>query len=144
VELEVGLDTFRPIATPSIEDHVMHREPYRVPEETAAAVADARQRGGRVVAVGTTVVRTLETAATGEGRICPGLGESDLFITPGYRFRVVDAVLTNFHAPATTLIVMVAAMLGERWRTVYRYALDAGYRFLSFGDAMYIDDTGRR
>jgi len=144
VELEVGLDTFRPIAVPTIDDHVMHRERYRVPAAAVDAVAAARHRGSRVIAVGTTVVRTLETAAAGGGVVRPGAGESDLFVTPGYRFEVVDGVLTNFHAPATTLVVMVAAMLGERWRAVYRHALDAGYRFLSFGDAMYIEDTGRR
>jgi len=144
VELEVGLDTFRPIASARIDEHEMHREAYRVPEEAADEVASAHRDGRRVVAVGTTVVRTLETAATGGGLIEAGAGESALFITPGYRFEVVDAVLTNFHAPGTTLIVMVAAMLGEHWRRVYRHALDAGYRFLSFGDAMFIDDTGRR
>jgi S-adenosylmethionine:tRNA ribosyltransferase-isomerase len=144
VELEVGLDTFRPIATERIDDHHMHREAYRVPAEAAEEVASAHRDGRRVVAVGTTVVRTLETAAAGGGLVEPGAGESALFITPGYRFEVVDAVLTNFHAPGTTLIVMVAAMLGEGWRRVYRHALDAGYRFLSFGDAMLIDDTGRR
>jgi S-adenosylmethionine:tRNA ribosyltransferase-isomerase len=144
VDLEVGLDTFRPMTVESINEHTMHRERYEVPEAAVEAVAAARGRGGRVVAVGTTVVRTLETAGSRDGLILPGTGESDLFITPGYRFGVVDAVITNFHAPRSTLIVMVAAMLGEHWRTVYRHALAAGYRFLSFGDAMYIESTGRR
>ena len=102
-------------------------------------VAECRVRGGRVVAVGTTVVRTLESAARGDGLINPGEGDTDLFISPGYQMRVVDTVVTNFHAPRTTLIVMIAALLGERWRQVYAHALDAGYRFLSFGDAMIIE-----
>ncbi len=144
VELDVGLDTFRPIATTDIDDHEMHRESWQVPEETSGAVAECRQRGGRVVAVGTTVIRTLESAAAGDGMIRPGRGNTDLFISPGYELRVVDAVVTNFHAPRTTLIVMIAALLGERWRQVYEYALDAGYRFLSFGDAMLIDQPVNR
>ncbi len=144
VDLEVGLDTFRPMTVPSIDEHTMHEERYVVPEAAAEAIAAVRRRGGRVVAVGTTVVRALETAAGESGLVRAGSGGSDLFITPGYRFEVVDAVITNFHAPGTTLIVMVAAMLGSRWRRVYEHALEAGYRFLSFGDAMYIESTGRR
>jgi len=144
VDLEVGLDTFRPMTVPSIDEHTMHEERYVVPEAAAEAIAAVRRRGGRVVAVGTTVVRALETAVGESGLVRAGSGGSDLFITPGYRFEVVDAVITNFHAPGTTLIVMVAAMLGSRWRRVYEHALEAGYRFLSFGDAMYIESTGRR
>ena len=139
VDLEVGLDTFRPISAAMVGDHKMHRESWQVPTETAEAVAACRVRGGRVVAVGTTVVRTLESAARGDGLINPGEGDTDLFISPGYQMRVVDTVVTNFHAPRTTLIVMIAALLGERWRQVYAHALDAGYRFLSFGDAMIIE-----
>jgi S-adenosylmethionine:tRNA ribosyltransferase-isomerase len=139
VDLMVGLDTFRPIATADIADHVMHTETCEIPESTAAAVARARRRGGRVVAVGTTVVRTLESSALADGLVAPGRGDTDLFIRPGYQLRVVDSVLTNFHAPRTTLIVLIAALLGERWRAIYEHALASGYRFLSFGDAMLIE-----
>jgi S-adenosylmethionine:tRNA ribosyltransferase-isomerase len=114
----------------------MHRENYCVDEEAAAAVAAARRRRGRVVAVGTTVVRALESAAGAGGEVCPGPGTTDLFITPGYEFRVVDLLVTNFHVPGSTLVVLVAAFMGERWREAYRVALERGYRFLSFGDAM--------
>ena len=139
VELEVGLDTFRPMEDGSISDHEMHEERFSVPVATADAIAETKERGSRVVAVGTTVVRTLETAAGPDGRVNPGSGSSDLFITPGFHTKVVDAVVTNFHAPGTTLIVMIAALLGPSWREVYAHALGSGYRFLSFGDAMFIE-----
>lgn len=140
VELDVGLDTFRPMEAGPLSDHTMHSERYFVPDDTAAAIRAARQRAGRVIAVGTTVMRTLETAADDSGAVMPGEGVSSLFVTPGYRPRVVDALLTNFHAPGTTLIVLVAALLGPEWRDVYTAALGRGYRFLSFGDAMFIED----
>lgn len=114
----------------------MHRESYSIPEGTAAAVAAARARGGRVVAVGTTVVRALESAAEGPGEVRPGAASTGLFITPGYAFKVVEALITNFHVPGSTLVVLVAAFMGERWREAYRVAVERGYRFLSFGDAM--------
>ncbi len=136
VDLDIGVDTFRPIAAARIEEHRMHRESYSVPVETAEAVAAARDRGGRVVAVGTTVVRALESAAPGPGEVRPGAASTALFITPGYAFRVVEALITNFHVPGSTLVVLVAAFMGERWREAYRVALERGYRFLSFGDAM--------
>ena len=139
VDLEIGLDTFRPIATATIGDHQIHREKWTMPAATAEAIAGTRERGGRVVAVGTTVVRTLESAATAGGLVDAGGGDTELFIAPGYRLQVVDMVLTNFHAPRTTLIVMIAALLGERWRDVYAHAIAGGYRFLSFGDAMLIE-----
>lgn len=139
VELEVGLDTFRPMSEGELGSHRMHRETYRVPESAVDDILAARRRGGRVVAVGTTVVRTLETAG-GEGELAPTSGFSSLFITPGYEMRIVDALITNFHAPRTTLVVLVAALIGERWRHVYAEALERGYRFLSFGDAMLIED----
>ncbi len=139
VELDVGLDTFRPMNDGPISDHQMHRERYSVPSSTVDAVADAKRSGSRVVAIGTTVVRTLETAADEEGRLSAGPGSTDLFIGPGYRTKIVDAVVTNFHAPRTTLIVMIAALIGPRWRDVYDHALEYGYRFLSFGDAMFIE-----
>ena len=135
VELEVGLDTFRPIGVEEISDHEMHSERYFVPAETAAAVGRTKATGGRVVAVGTTVVRTLESAFSG-GEIAVGDGWSDLFITPGYRFNVVDVLITNFHVPASTLVVLMAAFMGPQWRSAYAHALARDYRFLSFGDAM--------
>ena len=144
IDLEVGLDTFRPMSVAEIEDHHIHREQYEIPQAAAAAVAATRSRGGKVVAVGTTVVRTLETAAGRDGLVLPGGGESALFIKPGYQMAVVDAVVTNFHAPRTTLIALVAAMLGPAWRGVYATALERGYRFLSFGDAMLIDQPVNR
>ena len=139
VELEVGLDTFRPMADGPIANHQMHRERYSIPSSTVTAVTEAKKDGKRVVAVGTTVVRTLETASDGEGRLHSGSGSTDLFIAPGYRPRIVDAMVTNFHAPGTTLIVMIAALIGPRWVDVYDHALKSGYRFLSFGDAMFIE-----
>ncbi len=139
VDLEVGLDTFRPIGTETISDHKMHTEAWSVPAETARAISVTQKRGGRVVAVGTTVVRTLESAAGKDCVVAAGRGNTDLFISPGYRTKVVDVVVTNFHAPRTTLIVMIAAFLGDRWRDIYDHALEHGYRFLSFGDAMLIE-----
>lgn len=141
VDLEVGLDTFRPMGEGVVEDHVIHAERAIVDAEAVAAVNRTRDSGGRVIAVGTTVVRTLESAATQDRRIREYAGDTDLFIKPGYRFSVVDAMFTNFHAPRTTLIVMIAAMLGDRWRDVYRYAVVNDFRFLSFGDSMYIEIT---
>ncbi len=139
VELDVGLDTFRPMADGPISDHQMHRERYSVPLSTVTAVAAAKENGSRVVAIGTTVVRTLETAVGEDGRLQAGSGSTDLFITPGYQPKIVDAMVTNFHAPGTTLIVMIAALIGPGWRAVYDHALESGYRFLSFGDAMFIE-----
>lgn len=139
VDLEVGLDTFRPMGDGDIADHVIHTERVSIPQRTVDAVAATRRSGGRVIAVGTTVVRSLETAATTDGLIEPFLGDSDLFIAPGYPWKVVDAMLTNFHAPRTTLLVLISAALGDRWRDVYAHALDSGYRFLSFGDSMFLE-----
>ncbi len=136
VDLHVGIDTFRPIATESVEEHVMHSEWCSIPESTAASVDSARARGGRVVAIGTTVVRTLESFADGAGTVAAGERETNLFLTPGVEFRVVDALVTNFHVPGSTLVVLLAAFMGDRWREAYRIALERGYRFLSFGDAM--------
>ncbi|GBE25242.1 S-adenosylmethionine:tRNA ribosyltransferase-isomerase [bacterium BMS3Bbin02] len=143
VDLDIGLDTFRPMADGEVTGHVIHREEYAVPAETAAAIDAARANRDRIVAVGTTVVRTLETAVAPDATMRAGAGESDLFIVPGFKPRIVDAMITNFHAPQTTLIVMIAALLGDRWRTVYDRALAEDYRFLSFGDAMFIDEFAR-
>ena len=130
-ELSVGLDTFRPIATPTVEAHPMHTEAYVVPDETWAAC----QGAARVIAVGTTVVRALEaTAASGVLA-----GRTDLFIRRGFEFRVVDALLTNFHVPRSTLLAMIDAFIGPRWRDLYALALAEGYRFLSFGDCMLLE-----
>lgn len=134
VELVVGLGTFRPIATDRIEDHEMHGETYRVPQETLDACARTKANGGRVVAVGTTAVRALESAAAfgvNEGR-------TELFIHGDYDFLVVDRMMTNFHLPKSSLIVMIDAFVGPRWRDLYADALRNGYRFLSFGDAMLL------
>lgn len=139
VDLEVGLDTFRPMADGPISDHAMHRERYSVPRATCEAIQATRAAGGRIIAVGTTVVRTLETVARTDGSVRAGSGTTDLFIAPGYRPKVVDAVLTNFHAPRTTLIVMIAALIGPTWRDVYAHAVESGYRFLSFGDSMFVE-----
>lgn len=139
VDLRVGLDTFRPISVDEIEDHRIHSEHVTVPEATCSAISATRRTGGRVVAVGTTVVRSLESAADTDGRVHQYDGRTDLFIRPGYRFRAIDGLITNFHVPGSTLVVLMAAVLGERWRRVYQSALDRGYRFLSFGDAMYAD-----
>jgi S-adenosylmethionine:tRNA ribosyltransferase-isomerase len=135
IELVVGLDTFRPIAVADVDSHPMHTEAYAVPEATWAAVESTRAAGGRVVAVGTTVVRSLESVAA-FGTLA---GRTDLFIRPGYRFAAVDRLLTNFHVPRTTLLALVAAFVGIRWRALYELALADGYRFLSFGDAMLLD-----
>jgi S-adenosylmethionine:tRNA ribosyltransferase-isomerase len=130
VDLAVGLATFRPVTTDRAEDHQMHMERYRVPTETWEACQAAR----RVVAIGTTTVRALETAAaTGQME-----GESRLFIRDGFEFQVTDLLMTNFHLPRSTLLLLLEAFCGPRWRDLYRLALDHGYRFLSFGDAMLV------
>jgi S-adenosylmethionine:tRNA ribosyltransferase-isomerase len=143
VTLHVGLDTFRPIATASLAEHPMHSEWCACPAETVAAVRETKARGGRVVAVGTTAVRTLETAAragAGQNGLAPWSGTTDLFIRPGCEFRVVDCLLTNFHMPRTTLMVLVSTFasrgLVER---AYAAAIRERYRFLSYGDAMLIE-----
>jgi S-adenosylmethionine:tRNA ribosyltransferase-isomerase len=140
VELVVGLDTFRPIAGDRVEDHPMHTESYAVPPETLRAATAAQAAGGRVVAVGTTVVRALESAAATGHRD----GRTSLFIRPGFPFRAVDRLVTNFHVPRTTLLALVAAFVGPRWRDLYGAALaDPRYRFLSFGDAMLLSRMRR-
>ncbi len=136
VSLVIGLDTFRPISSERVQDHKMHGEPYSIPEETAAAIGAAT---GRIIAVGTTTTRTLETAAIAERRVQPGSGVSELFITPGYRFRVVDGLITNFHMPRTTMLLLVGALAGvENLRRAYREAVQQRYRFLSLGDSMVV------
>ncbi|HSD59892.1 MAG TPA: tRNA preQ1(34) S-adenosylmethionine ribosyltransferase-isomerase QueA [Burkholderiales bacterium] len=139
VTLHVGAGTFQPVRVLHVAEHQMHVEWCEVPEETVAAVDQARALGGRVMAVGTTTLRALESAARG-GDIQPGRGDTNLFIVPGFRFRVVDRLLTNFHLPKSTLMMLVAAFGGlENIRRAYRHAVDSRYRFLSYGDAMLIE-----
>jgi S-adenosylmethionine:tRNA ribosyltransferase-isomerase len=139
VVLHIGLDTFRPISAERIDDHQIHTEEFEVPEEAVRAIKECRQRQGRVIAIGTTVVRTLETVATGDGLVAADRGHTALYITPGYQFTVIDGLVTNFHLPRTTLLVLLASFMGPTWRDVYQAALDHGYRFASFGDAMYVE-----
>lgn len=160
VTLHVGAGTFQPVRTDDLSQHHMHRERYSLPAETVAAIQATRARGGRIVAVGTTTLRTLESAAlscaasaanacseaadsgasaTANAALMPCEGETDLFILPGYRFRVVDVLLTNFHLPKSTLLMLVSAFAGvEPIRAAYRHAIAARYRFFSYGDAMLL------
>ncbi len=142
VDLHVGIDTFRPIQVEEVERHRMHREWCSITPETASRIRATRRSGGRVVAIGTTVARTLESFANDDGTVGEGRMETDLFLKPGDRFHVVDVLVTNFHVPGSTLIVLVAAFMGERWRLAYQTALERGYRFLSFGDAMMAEWSG--
>ena len=140
VLLHVGLGTFRPVSAERVEDHHMHAEYCEVTAEAARAINEARAAGGRVVAVGTTSVRTLESAATPDGLVQPFAGQTSIFITPGYAFRAVDALITNFHLPESTLLMLVSAFAGrEEMLRVYRHAVQQRYRFFSFGDAMLIE-----
>ena len=138
VTLNIGLGTFRPVRIENIAEHVMHREFYRVPPQTVERILETRRRGGRIIAVGTTAVRTLESAAA-SGQLAAGSGWSELFIYPGYEFRVIDALITNFHLPQSTLLMLVSAFAGrENVLAAYREAVREQYRFFSFGDAMFI------
>ncbi len=138
--LDVGIGTFRPMRAGPVAAHRMHGERYAVPPETAAAVMRAKAEGRRVVAAGTTVVRALEGAAEADGSVRPGHGETHLFVRPGFRFRIVDALLTNFHLPQSTLLALVAAFVGyDRMRAAYDDAIAREYRFFSFGDAMFAE-----
>ncbi len=140
VTLHVGLGTFRPVKEEEIEDHPMHAEFCVVPEETAELVNETKRRGGRIVAVGTTSCRTLESFADENGLLKPCSGWTSIFIYPGYRFRCIDALVTNFHLPESTLIMLVSALAGrENVLNAYRIAVEERYRFFSFGDAMLID-----
>jgi len=138
VLLHVGLGTFRPVKAENVEDHEMHSEYYEVTEEAARRINATHERGGRVIAVGTTSVRTLESAA--EGNVLkPGSGWTNIFIKPGYEFKLVDALITNFHLPGSTLVMLVSALMGrEKTLEVYEEAVRERYRFFSFGDAMLI------
>jgi len=139
VTLHVGAGTFQPVRVQDLDRHKMHSEWLEVTDTTVAAVAAARARGGRVIAVGTTSVRCLESAAA-SGPLAPYRGDTRLFIRPGYQFRVIDALLTNFHLPESTLLMLVCAFAGyERTMAAYRHAVEAGYRFFSYGDAMFLE-----
>jgi S-adenosylmethionine:tRNA ribosyltransferase-isomerase len=137
--LHTGLGTFQPVRVERVEDHRIHTERYAIPAGTAEAIRSAKARGGRVVAVGTTTARALEYAATGSGEVGEGVGEADIFIYPGYRFKVVDALITNFHLPGSTLLMLVSAFAGrDNVLGAYNEAVGRRFRFYSYGDAMFI------
>jgi len=139
ITLHVGPGTFQPVKTKLVEDHIMHPEWFDVSEDVVKQIQDLRQRGGRVVAVGTTVARSLESATNEQGEVSSGSGETQLFILPGFQFRVVDVLMTNFHFPETTLLMLVSAFAGvETVRDAYAHAVQERYRFYSYGDAMLI------
>ena len=138
VTLHVGSGTFQPVRVEDLSDHIMHKEFFAVNQETVDAVKLARARGGRVVAIGTTAVRALESASK-SGVLVAGFGDTDLFITPGYQFNSVDAILTNFHLPESTLLMLVSAFAGyQSIMGAYNHAIDHSYRFFSYGDAMFL------
>ena len=139
VTLHVGLGTFRPVKAENILDHHMHSEMYMISADAAAKINAAKDKGGRVVCVGTTSCRTIESAADDEGRLHQCSGETDIFIYPGYRFKILDCLITNFHLPESTLVMLVSALAGrENVLNAYKAAIDEKYRFFSFGDAMFI------
>ena len=140
VTLHVGLGTFRPVSVENVLDHKMHAEHYSMPAETAELIQKTKQNGGRVIAVGTTSCRTLESVAAQHGRICECEGWTDIFIYPGFQFKVLDALITNFHLPESTLVMLVSALAGrENILHAYETAVKEKYRFFSFGDAMLIE-----
>ncbi len=139
VTLHVGAGTFQPVRVDNIADHTMHSERYTIPQDTVDAIHETHSRGGRVMAVGTTSLRTLEAAAR-SGPLAAGASETDIFITPGYDFNVVDALITNFHLPKSTLLMLVSAFSGMKAiRTAYAHAIAERYRFFSYGDAMFLE-----
>jgi S-adenosylmethionine:tRNA ribosyltransferase-isomerase len=139
ITLHVGAGTFQPVRCENLAEHRMHSEWFEVGTETVAAMARTRERGGRVVAVGTTSLRAIESAAA-SGQLRAGTGDTDIFITPGYRFRVVDALVTNFHLPCSTLMMLVSALAGHAHvMSLYRHAIEQRYRFFSYGDAMLLE-----
>jgi len=137
VTLEVSLGTFRPVKTERIEDHIMHKEKYSVSKEAADKINNRR---GRLIAVGTTSTRVLESAANPDGLVVPGTGNTGLFIYPPYKLRTIDALITNFHLPRSTLLMLVAAFIGmDNFKKIYATAIDMNYKFYSYGDAMYLE-----
>lgn len=138
--LHVGLGTFRPVSVENVEEHIMHTEHYEVSAEAAEIINQTRKNGGRIIAVGTTSVRTLETVAAEDGSVKAELGDTNIFIYPGYRFKAVDGIITNFHLPESTLLMLVSAFAGkDHIFAAYREAVAQRYRFFSFGDAMLIE-----
>jgi S-adenosylmethionine:tRNA ribosyltransferase-isomerase len=139
VTLHVGLGTFRPVSVETIEDHDMHSEFYSVSEDTARRINEAKSKGKRIIAVGTTSIRTLESASTDDGILHATSGWTKIFIYPGYKFKMVDALVTNFHLPQSTLLMLISALAGrEHCLAAYKAAVKERYRFFSFGDAMFI------
>jgi S-adenosylmethionine:tRNA ribosyltransferase-isomerase len=139
VTLHVGLGTFRPVKEENVLNHHMHSEFYQVTKETADIINDTKAKGGRVICVGTTSCRTIESAADENGKVIAGSGNTEIFIYPGYKFKVLDNLITNFHLPESTLIMLVSAIAGrERVLNAYKIAVEQKYRFFSFGDAMFI------
>ena len=146
VTLHVGAGTFAPLRVHALNEHIMHAEWYTVPKQTTEAITRTRQQGGRIIAVGTTSVRALESAAKAQGTVDaqlalqPSQGDTRLFITPGFHYQVVDAMVTNFHLPQSTLLMLVAAFIGmDSMKTAYQHAIRQGYRFFSYGDAMFLE-----
>ena len=140
VTLHVGLGTFRPVKADNLSEHHMHSEHYEVTPETADLINRTKESGGRVICVGTTSCRTVESAADERGLVQPGCGDTEIFIYPGYRFKVLDCLITNFHLPESTLVMLVSALAGrENVLSAYREAVEEKYRFFSFGDAMLIE-----
>ncbi len=139
VTLHVGAGTFQPVKTEQIKDHVMHSEHYEISQETVEKINKAKLKGGRVIAIGTTSVRTLESAAL-SGQLRPSRGETDIFIYPGFKFRVIDMMLTNFHLPKSSLLMLVSAFIGhDKMIEIYQHAINKEYRFFSYGDAMLLE-----
>ena len=137
--LHVGLGTFRPVSVENVEEHVMHTEHYEVSQEAADIINETRKSGGRIIAVGTTSVRTLETVAEDNGTMKAEIGDTSIFIYPGYKFKVTDSIITNFHLPESTLLMLVSAFAGkENIFEAYEQAVKEKYRFFSFGDAMLL------
>jgi len=138
VTLHVGSGTFQPVRVDNLADHVMHKEYYSVSQQTVEAIQQTKEKGGRIIAIGTTAVRALESAST-TGHIQAGFGDTDLFITPGYSFKSVDAMLTNFHLPESTLLMLISAFAGyDHVMQAYQHAINQSYRFFSYGDAMFL------
>ncbi|MBR5047800.1 MAG: tRNA preQ1(34) S-adenosylmethionine ribosyltransferase-isomerase QueA, partial [Eubacterium sp.] len=141
VTLHVGLGTFRPVKVENVLDHHMHSEFYQVSKEAADLINETKKAGGRIISVGTTSTRTLESAAGEDGMVAAGSGDTEIFIYPGYTFRVIDALITNFHLPESTLLMLVSALAGrDHILAAYEEAVRERYRFFSFGDAMFITD----
>lgn len=139
VDLKVGLGTFRPVKADNIDEHIMHSEEYSITKEAADTVNRCKENGGRIISVGTTSLRSLESNADEKGRLSEFKGDTDIFIYPGYKFKVIDALITNFHLPKSTLMMLVSALAGrDNIMRAYSYAIENKYRFFSFGDAMFI------